>query len=617
MEVKDLENPKIKEWVEDWAKWCEPDSVYVCDGSDEEYDRLMKGLVEAGLATELKKKPHSYLFRSLPSDVARVEGRTFISSKKQDDAGPTNNWIDPKELKATMKALYKGCMHGRTMYVIPFCMGPLGSDISKNGVEITDSAYVVCNMKIMTRMGTKVLETIGKKGTFVPCMHSVGKPLNNGEKDNGIWPCADVEHKYISQFPEERSIWSYGSGYGGNALLGKKCFALRIASVLARDEGWLAEHMLILKLTNPQGEVKYVTGAFPSACGKTNLAMLIPTLPGWKVETVGDDIAWMKFGKDGRLYAINPENGFFGVAPGTSDESNYNAMKAAEKNTIFTNCALTEDGDVWWEGIGYAPKNSKTLVDWQGKTRESPENDKNPKDKSQCFAHPNARFTAPANQCPCIASNWEDPKGVPISAILFGGRRPSTIPLVHQARNWNHGVFLGSIVGSEITAASTIDASQVGKIRRDPFAILPFCGYNMGDYFAHWIKVGKSAKDQDKLPKIFYVNWFRKDSDGKFMWPGYGDNSRVLAWIFDRCDGKDNFIDTPIGYMPKEGAIDTTGLKGVTPETMKELTSVDVAGWKKEIADIRENHYPKFGKHLPKELSKCLDDLEERLNKAN
>jgi phosphoenolpyruvate carboxykinase (GTP) len=616
MEVKDLENPKIKEWVEDWAKWCEPDSVYVCDGSDEEYDRLMKGLVEAGLATELKKKPHSYLFRSLPSDVARVEGRTFISSKKQDDAGPTNNWIDPKELKATMKALYKGCMHGRTMYVIPFCMGPLGSDISKNGVEITDSAYVVCNMKIMTRMGTKVLETIGKKGTFVPCMHSVGKPLNNGEKDNGIWPCADVEHKYISQFPEERSIWSYGSGYGGNALLGKKCFALRIASVLARDEGWLAEHMLILKLTNPQGEVKYVTGAFPSACGKTNLAMLIPTLPGWKVETVGDDIAWMKFGKDGRLYAINPENGFFGVAPGTSDESNYNAMRAADKNTIFTNCALTEDGDVWWEGIGYAPKNSKTLVDWQGKTRESPANDKNPKDKSQCFAHPNARFTAPANQCPCIASNWEDPQGVPISAILFGGRRPSTVPLVHQARSWNHGVFLGSIVGSEITAASTIDASQVGKIRRDPFAILPFCGYNMGDYFAHWIKVGKHAKDQDKLPKIFYVNWFRKDSDGNFMWPGYGDNSRVLAWIFDRCDGKDNYVDTPIGYMPKEGAIDTTGLKGVTPETMKALTSVDVEGWKKEIKDIRENHYPKFGKHLPKELSKCLDDLEARLNKA-
>ena len=615
MTIDDLKHKKIKEWVLEVQKMCEPDSVYVCDGSQEEYDRLIKELVDAGLATPLAKKPNSVLFRSLPSDVARVEGRTFISSKKQDDAGPTNNWIDPKELKATMKGLYKGCMHGRTMYVIPFCMGPLGSDISKNGVEITDSAYVVCNMKIMTRMGTKVLDVLGTKGEFVPCLHSVGKPLNNGEKDNGIWPCADVEHKYITQFPEERTIWSYGSGYGGNALLGKKCFALRIASVLARDEGWLAEHMLILKLTNPEGEVKYVTGAFPSACGKTNLAMLIPTLPGWKVETVGDDIAWMKFGKDGRLYAINPENGFFGVAPGTSDESNYNAMKAAEKNTIFTNCALTEDGDVWWEGIGYAPKNSKTLVDWQGKTRESPENDKNPKDKSQCFAHPNARFTAPANQCPCIASNWEDPAGVPISAILFGGRRPSTIPLVHEARNWNHGVFLGSIVGSEITAASTINAAEVGKIRRDPFAILPFCGYNMGDYFAHWIKVGKKA-DQNKLPKIFYVNWFRKDSDGNFMWPGYGDNSRVLAWIFDRCDGKDNYVDTPIGYMPKEGAIDTTGLKGVTPETMKALTSVDKEGWLKEVKDIRENHYPKFGKHLPKELTACLDDLEARLNKA-
>jgi len=616
MTIDDLKHKKIKEWVLEVQKMCEPDSVYVCDGSQEEYDRLIKELVDAGLATPLAKKPNSVLFRSLPSDVARVEGRTFISSKKQDDAGPTNNWIDPKELKATMKGLYKGCMHGRTMYVIPFCMGPLGSDISKNGVEITDSAYVVCNMKIMTRMGTKVLDVLGTKGEFVPCLHSVGKPLNNGEKDNGIWPCADVEHKYISQFPEERTIWSYGSGYGGNALLGKKCFALRIASVLARDEGWLAEHMLILKLTNPEGEVKYVTGAFPSACGKTNLAMLIPTLPGWKVETVGDDIAWMKFGKDGRLYAINPENGFFGVAPGTSDESNYNAMKAAEKNTIFTNCALTEDGDVWWEGIGYAPKNSKTLVDWQGKTRESPENDKNPKDKSLCFAHPNARFTAPANQCPCIASNWEDPAGVPISAILFGGRRPSTIPLVHEARNWNHGVFLGSIVGSEITAASTINAAEVGKIRRDPFAILPFCGYNMGDYFAHWIKVGKKA-DQNKLPKIFYVNWFRKDSDGNFMWPGYGDNSRVLAWIFDRCDGKDNYVDTPIGYMPKEGAIDTTGLKGVTPETMKALTSVDKEGWLKEVKDIRENHYPKFGKHLPKELTACLDDLEKRLNAAN
>ena len=611
MEIKDLKNAKIKAWVEEWVKWCEPDSVYICDGSKEEYDRLMKELVDAGLATELKKKPHSYLFRSLPSDVARVEARTFIASKKEEDASPTNHWIDPEELKKTMKALYKGCMHGRTMYVIPFSMGPVGSAIGKNGIEITDSAYVVCNMDIMTRVGTKVLDNIGSDGAWIPCMHSVGKPLNNGEKDNGIWPCADMEHKYISQFPEERTIWSYGSGYGGNALLGKKCFALRIATVLARDEGWLAEHMLILKLTNPKGEVKYITGAFPSACGKTNLAMLRPTLPGWKVETVGDDIAWMKFGKDGRLYAINPENGFFGVAPGTSDESNYNAMRAAEKNTIFTNCGLTEDGDVWWEGIGYKPE-GKEIVDWHGNKRPCPENDKTPKDKEQCVAHPNARFTAPAHQCPCIASNWEDPNGVPISAFLFGGRRPSTIPLVHQARNWNHGVFLGSIVGSEVTAAVISD--QVGQVRRDPFAMLPFCGYNMGDYFGHWIDIGHKSTE-DKLPKIFYVNWFRKDGDGNFMWPGYGENSRVLAWVFDRCDGKDNYIDTAIGYMPKEGAIDTTGLSDEYKKNMSALTSVDVDGWKKEIKDIRENHYPKFGKHLPKELSECLDDLEKRLNK--
>ena len=610
MTVNDLKHAKIKTWVEEVQKMCEPDSVYVCDGSNAEYDRLMKKVVDAGIATPLAKKPNSFLFRSLPSDVARVEARTFIASKKEEDAGPTNHWIDPVELKATMKGLYKGCMHGRNMYVIPFSMGPVGSPIAKIGIEITDSEYVVCNMHIMTRVGTKVLDVLGKNGEFVPCLHSVGKPLNNGEKDNGIWPCADMEHKYISQFPEERTIWSFGSGYGGNALLGKKCFALRIASVMARDEGWLAEHMLILKLTNPEGEVKYITGAFPSACGKTNLAMLRPTLPGWKVETVGDDIAWMKFGKDGRLYAINPENGFFGVAPGTSDESNYNAMRAAEKNTIFTNCALTDDGDVWWEGIGYKPA-GKELVDWQGKKRPCPENDKAPKDKSLCMAHPNARFTAPARQCPCIAPNWEDPNGVPISAFLFGGRRPSTIPLVHQARNWNHGVFLGSIVGSEITAAVISD--KVGQVRRDPFAMLPFCGYNMGDYFQHWIDVGHKSTE-DKLPKIFYVNWFRKDAEGNFMWPGYGDNSRVLAWIFDRCDNKDNYVDTPIGYMPKEGAIDTTGLN-ISSATMKQLTSVDVAGWKKEIKDIRENHYPQFGKHLPKELSKCLDDLENRLNK--
>ena len=615
MTLNDIKHAKIKAWVEEVVAMCQPDDVYVCDGSKAEYDRLMKKCVDAGLATPLAKKPNSFLFRSLPSDVARVEGRTFISSVKEEDAGPTNNWIDPKELKATMTGLYTGCMKGRTMYVIPFCMGPVGSPISKNGIEITDSEYVVLNMDIMTRVGTQVLDVLGTDGEFVPCLHSVGKPLKDGETDGGIWPCADVDHKYISHFPEERLIWSFGSGYGGNALLGKKCFALRIATVIARDEGWIAEHMLILKLTNPQGEVKYVTGAFPSACGKTNLAMLIPTIPGWKVETIGDDIAWMKFGEDGRLYAINPEAGFFGVAPGTSAESNKNALISAEKNTIFTNCALTEDGDVWWEGIGYPAKGE--LIDWKGNKRPAFEKDKAPKGEE--MAHPNARFTAPANQCPCIAPEWEDPKGVPISAILFGGRRPSTVPLVHQSRNWNHGVFLGSIVGSEITAASTIDASQVGKIRRDPFANLLFCGYNMGDYFAHWVKLGKNA-DQDKLPKIFYVNWFRKDDNndklpGGFMWPGYGDNSRVLAWIFDRCDGKDNAVETPIGFMPKEGAINTDGLADYYKETLPEILKVDTEGWLKEIKDVRENHYSKFGSHLPQELMDCLNDLEARLSK--
>ena len=616
--LNDIKHPKISTWVNEMIAMCEPDNVVVVDGSKEEYDALMQKCVKAGLATKLAKKENCYLFRSLPSDVARVESRTFISSVKEEDAGPTNHWIDPSELKQTMRKLYKGCMHGRTMYVIPFCMGPLGSPISKNGIEVTDSEYVVLNMDIMTRAGKKVLDIFNAdvNADFVPCLHSVGKPLRECESDNGIWPCADVEYKYITQFPEERLIWSYGSGYGGNALLGKKCFALRIATVLARDEGWLAEHMLILKLTNPKGEVKYVTGAFPSACGKTNLAMLIPTIPGWKVETIGDDIAWMKFGKDGRLYAINPEAGFFGVAPGTSAESNKNALISAEKNTIYTNCALTEDGDVWWEGIGYPAKGK--LVDWKGKTRDALPKDKAPKGEE--MAHPNARFTAPAKQCPCIAKEWEDPAGVPISAILFGGRRPSTIPLVHQSLNWNHGVFLGSIVGSEITAASTIDASQVGKIRRDPFAILPFCGYNMGDYFKHWIEIGKKSTE-DKLPKIFYVNWFRKDANneklpGGFMWPGYGDNSRVLAWIFDRCNGVDNAVETPIGYMPKEGAINTDGLADYYKETLPQITKVDVEGWKKELADVKENHYPKFGKHLPKELSEIIDMIQDRLNKA-
>ena len=616
--LNDIKHPRISTWVNEMIAMCEPDNVVVVDGSQEEYDALMQKCVKAGLATKLAKKENCYLFRSLPSDVARVESRTFISSVKEEDAGPTNHWIDPSELKQTMRKLYKGCMHGRTMYVIPFCMGPLGSPISKNGIEVTDSEYVVLNMDIMTRAGKKVLDIFNAdpNADFVPCLHSVGKPLRECESDNGIWPCADVEYKYITQFPEERLIWSYGSGYGGNALLGKKCFALRIATVLARDEGWLAEHMLILKLTNPKGEVKYVTGAFPSACGKTNLAMLIPTIPGWKVETIGDDIAWMKFGPDGRLYAINPEAGFFGVAPGTSAESNKNALISAEKNTIYTNCALTEDGDIWWEGIGY-PATGK-LVDWKGKTRDALPKDKAPKGEE--MAHPNARFTAPAKQCPCIAKEWEDPAGVPISAILFGGRRPSTIPLVHQSLSWNHGVFLGSIVGSEITAASTINAAEVGKIRRDPFAILPFCGYNMGDYFKHWIEIGKKSTE-DKLPKIFYVNWFRKDANneklpGGFMWPGYGDNSRVLAWIFDRCNGVDNAKETPIGFMPKDGAINTEGLADYYKETLPEITKVDVEGWKKELADVKENHYPKFGSHLPKELSESIDMIQDRLNKA-
>ena len=613
--LNDIKHPKISTWVNEMIAMCEPDNVVVVDGTQEEYDALMQKCVKAGLATKLAKKENCYLFRSLPSDVARVESRTFISSVKEEDAGPTNHWIDPSELKQTMRKLYKGCMHGRTMYVIPFCMGPLGSPISKNGIEVTDSEYVVLNMDIMTRAGKKVLDIFNAdpNADFVPCLHSVGKPLRECESDNGIWPCADVEYKYITQFPEERLIWSYGSGYGGNALLGKKCFALRIATVLARDEGWLAEHMLILKLTNPKGEVKYVTGAFPSACGKTNLAMLIPTIPGWKVETIGDDIAWMKFGPDGRLYAINPEAGFFGVAPGTSAESNKNALISAEKNTIYTNCALTEDGDVWWEGIGY-PATGK-LVDWKGKTRDALPKDKAPKGEE--MAHPNARFTAPAKQCPCIAKEWEDPAGVPISAILFGGRRPSTIPLVHQSLSWNHGVFLGSIVGSEITAASTINAAEVGKIRRDPFAILPFCGYNMGDYFKHWIEIGKKSSE-DKLPKIFYVNWFRKDANneklpGGFMWPGYGDNSRVLAWIFDRCNGVDNAKETPIGYMPKDGAINTEGLADYYKETLPEITKVDVEGWKKELEMVEKDHYPKFGKHLPAELSKQIEALKKRL----
>jgi phosphoenolpyruvate carboxykinase (GTP) len=593
----EVKNQCLAQWVEETAALCQPDAVYWCDGSQAEYDRLMAQMVASGSATPLVRRPNSYLFRSDPSDVARVEARTYISTVNKEDAGPTNNWVAPDELKHTMTELYRGCMRGRTMYVIPFSMGPIGSPMGKIGVEVTDSPYVVCNMHIMTRVGADVIEALGEDGAYVPCLHSVGAPLAPGQHDV-TWPCAPMEKKYISHFPEENMIWSFGSGYGGNALLGKKCFALRIASADAQREGWMAEHMLILRLINPEGRQYHIAAAFPSACGKTNLAMIQPTIPGWKAECIGDDISWMKIGPDGRLYAINPEAGFFGVAPGTSYQTNPMAMDTVLKNTIFTNCALTDDGDIWWEGMGVpAPAHA---IDWKGRDWAP--------GGSEPAAHPNARFTAPASQCPVISSDWEKPGGVPIDIFVFGGRRGGVVPLVTEAYNWDHGVFLGATASSETTAANI---GAVGNLRRDPFAMQPFCGYNMADYFQHWLTMGDRLGS--RAPHIFYVNWFRKTADGKWLWPGYGENSRVLKWMCERVEGVAGARETPIGLLPAESDLDLTGL-AIPPDNIRELLRVDVEDWRAEVPDI-ERHFAQFGDRLPARLRRQVKNLAGRLER--